>query len=98
MRKLIAVLGLAGLPVLALAQTPDPSAVDPVSLIGALVHAVQGHNWIIAIGLALSGIIWILRTQGGKVWPFLLTSRGGAALTLVVAVLGAVGTARSRTR
>ena len=71
----------------------DPSAVDPASLIGGILNAVQGHNWIIAIGLALSGVIWLARTFGGRAWPWLLTSRGGAALTLFVAVAGAIGTA-----
>lgn len=77
------------LPLLAIAQAaPD----DPGVIITALLGAIQGRNWTVVVGLALTGITLLARRFGGTYVPWLKTDRGGATLGISVSVLGAVGT------
>ena len=87
---------IVAIPSLAFAQTvapPSAANTDPSSLLGQMLGALQGRNWIIAVGAGLCLSTFLLRSWGSAWWPWLRTDRGGAALVLTVSVLGAAGTA-----
>jgi hypothetical protein len=54
--------------------------------------AVRSGQWVVAAGLVLLALVWAVRKYGGKLWPFLLTDRGGVVTSLALAFLGALGT------
>jgi hypothetical protein len=76
---------------IALAQTA-PAQPDAGTLIGTLISAIQGRNWIVLVGVVLSLVIYGLRTWGGSIVPWFKTSRGGVALTLIVTIVGTLAT------
>jgi hypothetical protein len=78
------------LPATAFAQAALPSGDDPLALVQMFVQAAQAKNWLLLVPLALVGLIWAARRFGGKAWPFLLTDRGGALLSLLAAVAAAL--------
>ena len=99
MRRFLAPLLFAAivvLPILVLAQVPDPGA-DPDTFIKALVSALAGGQWKVAGVLGAIGGIYLLRTFGtkipGAVGAFLGTSRGGAFLALLATLVVGLGAA-----
>lgn len=77
---------------------------DTQQLVEWLYTNAQQGNWRVLIGGALSAVVWFLRNgilrPGVDKWPvvgrlsaWLKTDRGGVALTLLVGILGGVGTA-----
>jgi hypothetical protein len=71
----------------------DPATVDPLGLIQQIAIALKAHNWLLAVPLALIGIVALARTVGTRYWPFLATSTGGALLGLLAVVGGALAAA-----
>jgi len=83
----LAVLFAAALPFLALAQALDPGT-DPSSFLLQIVKAIQGGDWRGLAVLVAIGLTWAAKKYGAKLWPFLGTARGGAALALGLGVIG----------
>lgn len=83
------------LPLLAVAQAtlPDPSNTD--AFLDAIVQAITGGQWRAVVVLVAVGAVYALRVGGtklpGKVGAFLATSRGGAVLALLFAVVSGLG-------
>ena len=61
---------------------PLPEA-DLSAFAGSILAAFQARNWALLTALALLAIVFAARKFGGKLWPFLVTDRGGALLSLV---------------
>ena len=70
---------------------PVPASPDPASIAGALLSAIQGKHWGIAVGLGLSGVVWLLRNKIAPNWKAVQTDRGGAILTLATALVATIG-------
>ncbi len=66
---------------------------DPGTLITQLLGAIQGRNWILIVSAVLSGAIYVVRRWGLAWIPWFGTDRGGAVLTVVVGILGALASA-----
>lgn len=62
---------------------PNP---DLQTIIPMLLSAIGEKNHGLVIALAVLGIVALARRYGSKVLPFLGTSRGGVALSLVSAI------------
>lgn len=81
------------MPALAFAQEVPPVVVpladDPYKLIEQLVQAAQASNWLLVVPLGLILIMYIFRKFVGPKIPFFTTDRGGAVMSLIVAVLTA---------
>jgi len=77
--------------VLAVAQTPDPSAAiqDPLSqnFWGLVSAAISGHHWGAAVALVIALGVYLLRFFGAPRWPILATSTAGGAFAAVTAAL-----------
>jgi hypothetical protein len=73
------------IPALAIAQEAPvlPTPDDLGMFAQAVLAAFSAHNWGLVTALVLIGLVWAARKWGGKLWPFLLTDRGGALLSLV---------------
>ena len=52
--------------------------------------AVRSGQWVVAAGLVLLALVWVVRKYGGKLWPALLTDRGGVLTSLALAFAGAL--------
>ena len=91
MKMLTLALAFVLLPVLVLAQVPDPGA-DPAAFLSALLLATRGGQWIVVGILATIGIVYLARRFGAKYVPFLGTRRGGALLLLISSVVTALAT------
>lgn len=82
-------------PLLALAQAvlPDPSNTD--AFLQAIVDAITGGQWRAVVVLVAVGAVYALRAGGtklpGKLGAFLASSRGGAVLALLFAVVSGLG-------
>jgi hypothetical protein len=75
------------LPAIVHGQTPDPGA-DPSSFLLSIVTAIQGGDWRGLAVLVAIGVTWAAKKYGAKLWPFLGTARGGAALALFLGFAG----------
>ena len=87
MRLITLLVVTALLPFVALAQAADPG-IDPGGFLLEIVTAIQGGDWRAVAVLAAIGLTWAAKRYGAKAWPFLGTARGGAALALVLGVIG----------
>ncbi len=73
-----------------------PAAVpaDPYSngglFLERVLEAVKSSNWRMLAALAVIALVYAARRWASRVWPWLATDRGGAALVLATAMLGAV--------
>jgi hypothetical protein len=94
-RRIFLMFALVLFPVLVLAQdAPAPTLdLDPIALLSAFVHAIQGGQWPVAAVLVLVGIVWAVRKFGVKAWPWLSTSEGGTALAFLTAVAATLAAA-----
>lgn len=70
----------------------DP-AKDPGGFVEQLAAAARRGDYRMLVAGVLIGVAWLLRRYGAGLAPWLATDRGGAALALVLGVLGALGTA-----
>jgi hypothetical protein len=66
-----------------------PLADDPYKLIEQLAQAAQASNWLLVVPLGLILLVYVFRKLIAPKVPFFATNRGGAVLSLVVAVLTA---------
>lgn len=88
-RQPIFVLFLLSIPVIVSAQAvgvPDLGV-----LLGILLPALQAKHWGIVVGVVLSLIVYALRTWFLPNWTWAKTDRGGAIVTIGVAIIGTVG-------
>jgi hypothetical protein len=74
----------------ATATTAAPVAGDVVQASGALLEALMQKNWTVAAGLALSILIWVLRTTGVLDKVKLGSKWGIRASTVILAVIGSL--------
>ncbi len=86
LRRILVVLALVLIPFAALAAL-DPS--DPLSIVGTIISAFGSKSYVALAGAVIIGVVWALRSFGGKYIPFFRTDRGGATLVLACAVLSA---------
>jgi hypothetical protein len=87
MMRLMLVLSLVFLPVLALAQLPEAGS---DAFLNALLDAIAKGDWRYVAVLAVIGLTYLVRRYGPslpRVGPFLATSRGGAIVALVFALV-----------
>lgn len=88
--RFLAFFALLLMPAIALGQAAgivDPAA-DPFGLLQQILALVKEHNWLAAAPAALVGIVFFVRPVLGKKWPFFLTDRGGAVITLMLEFAG----------
>ncbi len=67
----------------------DPSA-NPSGFFSSLWSSIKGGQWRLIAMLVLVGLVWLARTIGGKLVPWLKTDRGGALLAILAGILGAL--------
>ncbi len=87
----------AVLPFTALAQTAGGTApiIDLTVVIPQIMAAIQGHHWLVVIGLGLATIVAVaLSHKAGisKAVPWFGTDAGGTMFTFLVAAIGAIST------
>lgn len=100
---LAAVVGLLvyGLVNIAKAQglVPETGELDVVASLQLIIEAIHSGNLWLAAAVLLSGLVWLLRTQGvsrlpaGKVKSALQSDLGGFVFTFLVSFVGAFVTA-----
>lgn len=71
------------------ASFADPEK-NPVGYASQVLEAVQHSNWRLLAVLLVVGLVWACRRYGGKVWPWVLTPRGGSCLALLWGIVGAL--------
>jgi hypothetical protein len=86
--SLLALISVACFPLFVLAQVAADPGTDPSSFLLAIVTAIQGGDWRGLAVLVAIGVTWAAKKYGAKVWPFLGTARGGAALALFLGIVG----------
>lgn len=65
---------------------------DPGGFLASILAAAKSGQWrLLAAGL-LMALVWAARRFGAKAWPWLATDRGGAALVMLLAILGGIAT------
>jgi hypothetical protein len=77
---------------LAAPDVPTPDA-DAAEWLKALYSAATAGEWKILAGLALVGVVWLLRSWGVKALPWFGTKTGGLALAFLVSIGGTFGLA-----
>jgi hypothetical protein len=91
---LLAFVAIIALPVLALAQVPDPS--DSSAFLSALLGAFKSGDKGVLAALAIAGVIYVLRKFSSKIpglGAFFATSLGGATFAGIVVLLGGLAAA-----
>lgn len=81
--------GIKVISVVPVVQDPSNASVYAKSI----YTAVTTGNWRGAAALLLIGLVWMIRKYGADLWPSVTTDRGGAMLSLSIAVLGSVANA-----
>lgn len=70
---------------------PSPDD-DPGAFVSSVLNAAKAGQWRLLAGFLLVGLVWAARKWGSGAVPWLKTDRGGAALVLVLALLGGIAT------
>ena len=89
---MLAMFPLVALPFLALAQTPPGVPLDPGAIVAGLLSALTAKNWIVLVGFAGVGVVYLVRAYALPSWAWAKTDRGGAVVALVTALLLTVAT------
>jgi hypothetical protein len=58
-----------------------------------IYSAVRSGQWTQVAGLVLLALVWGVRRWGGKLWPALLSDRGGVLVSAALGVAFSIGTA-----
>jgi hypothetical protein len=84
---------ILALPVFAQEAAPVAADFDPMTLVAALVHAIQAGQWPVAVVLCFVAVIAALKRFGAKWIPWLATSEGGTVLALLTTAASILGAA-----
>jgi hypothetical protein len=76
---------------LLLAQAPAVP-VDPGTIVAGLLSALAAKNWIVLVGFAGVGVVYVVRSYALPSWAWAKTDRGGAVVALGTALLLTVAT------